>query len=49
MGVSGTLAAIMGKRFLASGAMMPAGLVAGMSLAMFTRYALRAVNNYRTA
>jgi len=44
MGVSGTLGAIMGKRFLASGALMPAGMVAGLSVAMFTRYALRAVN-----
>merc|ERR1711973_12718 len=44
MGISGTLTAIMGKRYLASGALMPAGLVAAMSLAMSTRYALRAVN-----
>ena len=44
MGVSGTLAAVMGKRWISSGVMMPAGLVAVLSIAMFTRYAIRAVD-----
>ena len=39
--VAGVLAGIMGKRWVSGGVFMPAGLVAAMSLIMFTRYALR--------
>jgi len=46
MGVSGSLAAVMGKRFMASGAVMPAGVVALLSLGMFSRYAVQMVKNY---
>jgi len=46
MGVSGTLAGVMGKRFLSSGAVMPAGVVAALSLTMFARYAIHAVKSH---
>jgi len=46
MGLSGSLAAVMGKRYLSSGAIMPAGVVAALSLAMFSRYAIQAVKTY---
>ena len=39
--VAAILAGIMGKRWVSGGVFMPAGLVAGISLLMFTRYALR--------
>ena len=39
--VAAVLAGIMGKRWVSGGVFMPAGLVAGLSLLMFTRYALR--------
>jgi len=46
MGLSGSLAAVMGKRYLSSGAIMPAGVVAALSLAMFSRYAIQAVKTH---
>ena len=39
--VAAILAGIMGKRWVSGGVFMPAGLVAGISILMFTRYALR--------
>ena len=39
--VAAVLAGVMGKRWVSGGAFMPAGLVAAISLLMFTRYALR--------
>ena len=39
-GVSGLLAGVMGARAIRSGAVMPAGLVAVLGLAMFGRYSL---------
>jgi len=39
--VAAVLAGIMGKRRVSGGVFMPAGLVAGISLLMFTRYAVR--------
>ena len=39
--VAAVLAGIMGKRWVSGGVFMPAGLVAGISLLMFTRYAAR--------
>ena len=41
LGAAGVLTGVMGKRWISSGVVMPAGLVAAMSLAMFTRYAFR--------
>ena len=38
------LAAMMGYRFFQSGAFMPAGLVAGLSVAMGGRYLLKLIN-----
>ncbi|XP_030625187.1 transmembrane protein 14Cb isoform X1 [Chanos chanos] len=37
LGTSGTLAVVMGLRFLNSGKLMPAGLMAGLSFLMFTK------------
>jgi len=39
-GVSGLLAGVMGARAIRSGAVMPAGMVAVLGLAMFGRYSL---------
>ena len=39
--ISGSLAVMMGYRFFQSGAFMPAGLVAGLSVAMGGRYLLK--------
>ena len=39
--MAAVLAGVMGKRWVSGGAFMPAGLVAAISLLMFTRYALR--------
>ena len=44
LGVAAVLAGVMGKRWISGGAFMPAGLVAAMSLAIVTRYALRWVD-----
>ena len=39
------LAAVMGFRFFKTGAFMPAGLVAGLSVAMGGRYLLKIINS----
>ena len=41
LGVSGVMTGVMGSRFINSGKVMPAGLVAALSLAMVVRYGLR--------
>lgn len=43
LGVSTALAGVMGSRAVSSGKFMPAGLVAILSVAMISRYALRYV------
>ena len=42
LGVSGLMTGVMGSRFVSSGKVMPAGIVAALSLAMVVRYGLRA-------
>ncbi|CAK9784466.1 TMEM14-domain-containing protein [Cutaneotrichosporon oleaginosum] len=41
LAVAAVLTLLMGKRFLASGKFMPAGLVAALSILMVVRYAMR--------
>ena len=48
LGAAGVLAGVMGKRWISGGVFMPAGLVAAMSLAMFTRYAIRWIETSNT-
>lgn len=45
LGVSTVLAGVMGSRAINSGKFMPAGMVAILSVAMVTRYALRYIAN----
>ncbi|TRY75332.1 hypothetical protein TCAL_01351 [Tigriopus californicus] len=49
LGVAGVMTGVMGSRFLNSGKIMPAGLVAVLSLAMVVRYGLRWANAAKTA
>ena len=42
LGVAATLTGVMGYRFINSGKIMPAGVVAALSLMMVVRYGLRA-------
>lgn len=43
LGTSAVLAGIMGMRYMKSGKVMPAGLVAGISLLFVVRYGVRAL------
>uniref|UniRef100_A0A1I7XZM7 Transmembrane protein 14C n=1 Tax=Steinernema glaseri TaxID=37863 RepID=A0A1I7XZM7_9BILA len=47
LGVSGVLGGIMGKRFLNSGKLMPAGIICVLSLAIFGRGIIRAIQASR--
>ncbi|KAK0424178.1 hypothetical protein QR680_008529 [Steinernema hermaphroditum] len=47
LGVSGILGGVMGKRFMNSGKLMPAGIICALSLAIFGRGVVRAIQASR--